>query len=126
MSSIVWACKQEFCTYRTCLRPSLNAQADLFSRASCLIICLRLPLLPCFMYARSEGSSQTAHMRRLTWVFAAARCNMGLDARKHVFWGLGTTKAQTSRCIRSLISAFFIRLLESIRSRLATSILSIF
>ena len=51
---------------------------------------------------------------------------MGLDAGKHVFWGLRTTKAQTNLRIRSLISAFFIRLLESIRSRLATSQLSIF
>ena len=51
---------------------------------------------------------------------------MGLDAGKHVFWGLRTTKAQTNLRIRSMISAFFIRLLESIRSRLATSQLSIF
>ena len=36
--------------------PSLNDQADLFSGASCLIICLSLHLLICFMYARSEGS----------------------------------------------------------------------
>ena len=46
---------------------------------------------------------------------------MGLGVRKSVFRGLRTTKAQTS-----LISAFVIRLLESIISRLATSEISIF
>ena len=44
---------------------------------------------------------------------------MGLDARKPVSRGLRTTKAQTS--LRRLISAFVIRFLLSIISRLATS-----
>ena len=51
--------------------------------------------------------------------------DMGLDARKHVFGGLRTTKTQTSR-MRSLISAFVIRFLESIISKLATSKFSLF
>ena len=49
---------------------------------------------------------------------------MGLDPRKPVFIGLGTTKAQTR--LRSLISAFVIPLLKSIISKLATRELSIF
>ena len=49
---------------------------------------------------------------------------MGLDVRKSVFGGLPTTTAQTS--LRRLISAFVIRLLESLISKLATSEISIF
>ena len=51
---------------------------------------------------------------------------MGLNAGKPVFGGLGTTKAQTSLRIRSLISAFVIRFLESTLSKLATSEILIF
>ena len=46
------------------------------------------------------------------------------DARKPVFGGLRTTKAQTN--LHSLISAFVIRLLESIIPKLATSQITIF
>ena len=49
---------------------------------------------------------------------------MGLNARKPVFMGLQTTKAQTS--LYSLISALVIRLLESIIYTLATSEILIF
>ena len=52
--------------------------------------------------------------------------HMGHDARKLVFGDLWTTKAQTSLHIRSLISAFNIRVLGSIISNLATSEISIF
>ena len=51
---------------------------------------------------------------------------MGLEARKPAFGGSGTTKAQTSLCICSLISAFVVRLLESIISQLATREISLF
>ena len=46
---------------------------------------------------------------------------IGLVTRKPVLGGLLTTKAQTSLCIRSLISAFVIRVLESTIYNLATS-----
>ena len=49
---------------------------------------------------------------------------MGLNVRKPVFGGLQTTKAKTSLC--RLISAFVIRLLESMISKLASSEISIF
>ena len=50
--------------------------------------------------------------------------SMGLNARKPVFRGLRTTKAQTS--LPSLLSTVVIRLLKIIISRLATSKISIF
>ena len=46
--------------------------------------------------------------------------HMGLGARKPVFGGLRTTQAQTSLCIRAVISTFVIRYLESIICKLAT------
>ena len=46
---------------------------------------------------------------------------MGLDARKPAFGGVQITKVQTS-----LISAFIIRILESIISKLATNEILIF
>ena len=49
--------------------------------------------------------------------------HMGL-VLKTCLWGVGTTKEQTS--LRSLISAFVIRFLESIMSKFATGESSIF
>ena len=34
-----------------------------------------LPLLPYLMCANSEGSGETAQMRRLTWAFAGRPCD---------------------------------------------------
>ena len=52
---------------------------------------------------------------------------LGLNARKHVFGGLLTTKAQTSLCIRAVWNiTFVIHLLKDIIYRRATSKISIF
>ena len=50
---------------------------------------------------------------------------IGLGVRKQVFGGLRTTKAQASLSLRSLISAFVIRFIESIICRIATNEISI-
>ena len=50
---------------------------------------------------------------------------MGLDARKRVFGFANNTGADQPVHPRSLISAFFIRFLESIISKLATSEMSV-
>ena len=42
-----------------------NAHTDVSSGAGGLIFCLNFSFLPLFVYARSEGSGETAHMRRL-------------------------------------------------------------
>ena len=49
---------------------------------------------------------------------------MGLNARKPIFRGLGTTQAQTS--LHSLISTFVICVLESTISKLVTIEISVF
>ena len=51
---------------------------------------------------------------------------MGLDARKPVFGGLRTTGAYQPAHMHSLISAFVIRFLKSIISKLASSKISVF
>ena len=43
--------------------------------ARCLIFCRTLRLLPYFMCANSEGSGETARMRRLAWAFAGRLCD---------------------------------------------------
>ena len=50
--------------------------------------------------------------------------NLGLDATKSIFGGLGTTKAQTRMHLR-LISTFVILVMERIISKLATGEISI-
>ena len=49
------------------------AQAS--SVARCLIFGRTLRLLPDFMCANSEGSGETARMRRLAWAFAGRLCD---------------------------------------------------
>ena len=44
-------------------------------RARCLIFCQTLRLLPYFMCANSEGSCETARMRRVAWAFAGRICD---------------------------------------------------
>ena len=51
---------------------------------------------------------------------------MGLDARKPVFGGLRTTKAQNNLRIHSLISAFVIHFLNNFICKLATGEIPIF
>ena len=43
----------------------LNAEYGVSREASYLVIGLSLPLRPYVVFARSEGSDETAHMRRL-------------------------------------------------------------
>ena len=54
---------------------SSNAHAQLSSGARCLIFGRTLCLLPYFMWANSEGSGETARMRRLAWAFAGRLCD---------------------------------------------------
>ena len=46
-------------------RPPVNAHGDIFSAARGHIFGLTIPLLPYFMYARSEGSGKNVHTVKL-------------------------------------------------------------
>ena len=54
---------------------SSNAHAQPSSAARCLIFSRTLRLLPYSMCANSEGSGETARMRRLAWAFAGRLCD---------------------------------------------------
>ena len=49
----------------------LTAHAQPFRGARDLIFCLKVPLDSLLVWASSEGSGETARMRRLAWTFAA-------------------------------------------------------
>ena len=49
----------------------LTAHAQPFRGARSLAFCLKVPFDPLFVWASSEGSGETARMRRLAWTFAA-------------------------------------------------------
>ena len=49
----------------------LTAHAQPFREARDLVFCLKVPLDSLLVWASSEGSSETARMRRLAWTFAA-------------------------------------------------------
>ena len=51
------------------LLPFTHAQP--FRGARDLAFCLKVPLDSLFVWASSEGSGETARMRRLAWTFAA-------------------------------------------------------
>ena len=49
----------------------LNAHAQPFRGARDLAFCLKVPFDSLLVWASSEGSGETARMRRLAWTFAA-------------------------------------------------------
>ena len=70
-----WVVSWDHGTFRLPLTHSSNAHAQPSSGARCLIFCWTLRLLPYLMYANSDGSGETARMRRLAWAFAGRLCD---------------------------------------------------
>ena len=66
------------------------------SGARCLIFGRTLCLLPYFMCANSEGSSETAQMRRLFWTFAGCLCD---KHHNHMSWLEGFMFTGFSTCV---------------------------
>ena len=63
------ACTREFDTDRICEKKPSNAYTDVSIGGSTLNFGSSLHLHPSFMYANSEGSGESAHMRGLACVF---------------------------------------------------------
>ena len=61
--------------YSSLVTHSLNTHAQPSSGAKCLIFGRTFRLFPYFMCANSEGSSETARMRRLALAFAGRLCD---------------------------------------------------
>ena len=67
---MIWADSWDYGTFRPPKTHSSNALAQPFSVARCLSFGRTLCLLPYFMCANTEGSGETARMRRLAVAFA--------------------------------------------------------
>ena len=67
----IWAPSSEFVSSSIPSWQILTAHAQQFRGARDLAFCLKLPLDSLPVWASSEGSGETARMRRLAWTFAA-------------------------------------------------------
>ena len=71
MVFFTWAPSSEFVSSSTPSWQILTAHAQPFRGARDLAFCLKVPLDSLLVWASSEGSGETARMRRLAWTFAA-------------------------------------------------------
>ena len=67
----IWAPSSEFVSSSIPSWQTLTAHAQPFRGARELVFCLKVPLDSLLVWASSEGSGETARMRRLAWTFAA-------------------------------------------------------
>ena len=67
----IWAASSEFVSSSIPSWQILTAHAQPFRGARDLVFCLKVPLDSLLVWASSEGSGETARMRRLAWTFAA-------------------------------------------------------
>ena len=67
----MWAPPSEFVSSSIASWQILTAHAQPFRGARDLAFCLKVPLDSLLVWASSEGSGETARMRRLAWTFAA-------------------------------------------------------
>ena len=68
---IIWAPSSEFVSSSIPSWQILTAHAQPFRGARDLAFCLKVPLDSLLVWASSEGSGETARMRKLAWTFAA-------------------------------------------------------
>ena len=67
----MWAASSEFVSLSIPSWQISTAHVQPFSGARDLAFCLKVPLDSLLVWASSEGSGETARMRRLAWTFAA-------------------------------------------------------
>ena len=68
---IIWAASSEFVSSSIPSWQILTAHAQPIREARDEAFCLKVPLDSLLVWASSEGSGETARMRRLAWTFAA-------------------------------------------------------
>ena len=68
---IIWAPSSEFVSLSFPSWQILTAHAQPFRGARDLAFCQKVPIDSLLVWASSEGSGETARMRRLAWTFAA-------------------------------------------------------
>ena len=70
-TKLIWAPSSEFVSSSIPSWQILTAHAQPFRGARDLTFCLKVPLDSLLAWASSEGSGETARMRRLAWTFAS-------------------------------------------------------
>ena len=86
---IIWAPSGEFVSSSIPSWQILTAHAQPFRGARDLAFCLKVPLDSLLVWASSEGSGETARMRRLAWIFAARigdKYQIGLTRSIYVYF----------------------------------------
>ena len=68
---IIWVPSSEFVSSSISSWQILTAHVQPFRGATYLAFCLKVPLDSLLVWASSEGSGETARMRRLDWTFAS-------------------------------------------------------
>ena len=68
---MIWAPSSEFVSSSIPSWQISTAHVQPFRGARDLVFCLKVPLYSVLVWASSEGSGETARMRRLAWTFAA-------------------------------------------------------
>ena len=71
IAATIWAPPSEFVSSSIPSWQILTAHVQPFRGARDLASCLKVPLDSLLVWASSEGSGETARMRRLAWTFAA-------------------------------------------------------
>ena len=70
-AALIWAPSSEFVSSSIPSWQISTAHAQPFRGARDMAFCLKVPLDSLLVWASSEGSGETARMRRLAWTFAA-------------------------------------------------------
>ena len=63
---------KRICVFEHSVMTNFNCACPAIQRARDLAFCLKVPLDSLFVWASSEGSGETARMRRLAWTFPSA------------------------------------------------------
>ena len=62
---------KRICVFEHSVMTNFNCACPAIQRGQGLVFCLKVPLDSVLVWASSEGSGETARMRRLAWTFAA-------------------------------------------------------
>ena len=106
--TVRWAASSQFVSSSIPSWQILTAHAQPFRGARDLAFCLKVPLDSLLIWASSEGSGETARMRRLAWTFAA---RIGYKYQIRLMWSIWykfkDITDSTRRSFQNVLTAMF-------------------
>ena len=103
----IWAPSSEFVSSSIPSWQILTAHAQPFRGARDLAFCLKVPLDSLLVWASSEGSGESARMRRLAWTFAARiGDNYQIRLTRSILWASWRSYLWCVSLLNILILAF--------------------